>query len=438
MKKLLFVFCGLIISNQAFASGFGVFTQGASALGQANAVVAHTTGPSSLYFNPALINDLSGSQIEIGTTGISASRSVDYSGVGTSQADDSWNFPSTFYYTHQVNDSLTTGIGAFFPFGLSTEWPDDYEGRYLGTAGDITTTDINPALSYRLNNRLSLAFGLNALYLDATLEKKINQTAAYTITDLQLSGGVGGVLPALAAPLADIGQNFTGDGWGYGYNLGILYKANDQFNLGVSYRSHIDVDIDGRAAFSGVTPLLSSAFSDTDGHSEIRLPEQMTAAVAYEGFPDFILETGVRWENWESTDSLVVNLDQPVFGQSSDVIPRNWQATWSYNLGAHYNLNDKISLNTGYLYGQNAVPGDTFEPLVPDSDAHLITFGMDYKTDAWSISGAFGYEYHQDRIKSNSLGDPLGSLIAAQPVSTANGNYENEIFLAALSLGFHF
>ena len=438
VTKLLVISCCIVCSNQAFASGYGVFTQGASALGQANAVVAHATGPSSLYFNPALLNDVPGRQIEIGTTVIIADRYVDYTDGGSADSDDSWNFPSTFYYTHQINESLTAGIGVFFPFGLSTGWSDDYEGRYLGTAGDITTTNINPVLSYRVNNRLSLALGLDALYLDATLEKNINQTAAYILTDLQLSGGVGGALPALQAPLPDISQKFVGDGWGYGYNLGLLYKANDQINLGATYRSHVDVDVKGSALFSGVDPILSSAFSDTGGHSRIRLPEQMTAAVAYKGVPDLIVETGVRWENWESTEDLVVDLDQPVFGQSSDIVPRDWKATWSYNLGVHYTLNDNVALNAGYLYGENAVPGDTFEPLVPDTDAHLFTFGVDYTTGNWVVSGAFGYEYHEDREKSNSLGDPLGSVLAGQPVYTANGNYESEIFLAAFSLGFHF
>lgn len=52
LMRILFVsFLLCSISLDALASGYGVFTQGASGLGQANAVVAHTTGPSSAYFN---------------------------------------------------------------------------------------------------------------------------------------------------------------------------------------------------------------------------------------------------------------------------------------------------------------------------------------------------------------------------------------------------
>ena len=65
IRTALFIFVCLIIPVQAIASGYGVFTQGASGLGQANAVVAHTTGPSSAYFNPALLNDVPGPQVEV-------------------------------------------------------------------------------------------------------------------------------------------------------------------------------------------------------------------------------------------------------------------------------------------------------------------------------------------------------------------------------------
>ncbi|MBW2476235.1 MAG: outer membrane protein transport protein, partial [Deltaproteobacteria bacterium] len=147
IKKIFLVTIFVLLSAAAWGSGFGVFTQGANGLGQANAVVAHPTGPSSLYFNPALLNQVKGRQVEVGTTGIYADRSIDLDSGGSEDADNQWNFPSTFYYTHQANDTLTSGIGIFFPFGLSSKWDDDYEGRYIGTEGDVLTMNINPVLS---------------------------------------------------------------------------------------------------------------------------------------------------------------------------------------------------------------------------------------------------------------------------------------------------
>ncbi|MCK5913034.1 MAG: aromatic hydrocarbon degradation protein, partial [Desulfuromusa sp.] len=91
MKQTIFIMMILsLFTGSAFASGFGVFTQGASGLGQANAVVAHPVGPSSLYFNPALLNDIPGRQIEIGTTAIHADRSIDLDSGGSEDGENNW------------------------------------------------------------------------------------------------------------------------------------------------------------------------------------------------------------------------------------------------------------------------------------------------------------------------------------------------------------
>ncbi len=207
LKTAILIFVGLIIPTQAAASGYGVFTQGASGLGQANAVVAHPTGPSSLYFNPALINDVPGRQIEIGTTAVYSDRDIDYTGGGSENGDSAWNFPSTFYYTHQANDKFTSGLGIFFPFGLSNEWDDGYDGRYIGTSGEMLTININPAVSYRLTDRLSLAVGLDFVYLDTEIKANINQTVA----GYGAPGIIGGPFFDITT---DVRQKFSGDGWG--------------------------------------------------------------------------------------------------------------------------------------------------------------------------------------------------------------------------------
>ena len=438
MNKILGILAsiGLLASpSLVLASGFGVFTQGASGLGQANAVVAHPTGPSSLYFNPALMNDVPGRQVEVGTTAVYADRSVDFDSGGSEDAEENWNFPSTFYYTHEINPQVTAGLGVFFPFGLSTEWDDDYAGRYIGTSAELFSTNINPAVSYRVNDKLSLAVGVDVLYLDATIENNINQTALGFVVNP--FGGLG-VQP-------DIEQKFEGDGWGVGYNLGALYKVNEMVSIGATYRSHIDVNVEGDASFDGVNPMLASLFPETDGDADIRLPQQVTAGVAVKPMEKLVIEAGVRWEDWESTDDLTIELDQPVAGRNENVIPRDWNSTWTYNLGGQYRLNEVVAINAGYLYGQNAVPSSTFEPLIPDSDAHLFTLGTDLTFGPWTISGAFGYEYHEDRDKTNNLGDEAGSALASvlnggvpTYVGTAKGEYETDIYLVGLSVGYKF
>ncbi len=433
MKKALMVlFCVLLLPTQVLASGYGVFTQGASGLGQANAVVAHPTGPSSLYFNPALLNDVPGRQIEIGTTAVYVDREVKLDSTGqTEDADNGWNFPSTLYYTHEANEKLTAGIGVFFPFGLSSDWDDDYEGRYIGTSGEMFSMNINPVFSYQVTDRLSLAAGLDFIYVDTDLRGMVNQTVAGLLLPPALGGPINELLP-------DVEQKFTGDGWGLGYNLGTLFKATERVSIGMAYRSKVDVDLDGDLSFRHVYPRLSLLLPSSMATADITLPAQFVAGIATQVTDDLIIEVGARWEDWDSNDEMTLKSELAFLGQSSLTQPRNWNSTWTYNIGGNYRVNEKVAINLGYLYGENAVPSSTFEPIIPDTDALLFTIGTDLTCGPWTLSGAFGYEYHDDRDKNNTIGDPLGSMAAGMPVGTANGKYETDIYLLALSVGYAF
>lgn len=433
MKHSVLTLFLLTLPVSALASGYGVFTQGASGLGQANAVVAHPTGPSSLYFNPALLNDVPGRQVEVGTTLVYARREIALDSGGTAKGESAVDAPGNLYYTHNSGGKVAAGIGVFFPFGLSNEWDKDYEGRYIGTSGEMFSLNINPAVSFRVTDRLSLAAGLDLVYVDTDLRAMINQSVVGTLLPPLLGGPLFEVLP-------DVEQTFTGDGWGHGFNLGALYKASERVSIGAAYRSQVDVDLEGRLSFSGNDPRLALLFPDGSAEARIKLPAQFVAGVATKVSADLTVEVGARWEDWDVNDRLVLNLQYPFLGQPALTVNRNWHATWSYNIGGHYQLNDTVAINAGYLYGENAVPDATFEPIIPDSDAHLFTVGTDLAIGSWTLSGAFGYEYHQRRRKTNgaSVNDPLGTLAAGVPVGTADGSYETDIYLLGLSLGYRF
>ncbi|BCR04375.1 long-chain fatty acid transporter [Desulfuromonas versatilis] len=409
----------VLLAGQALASGFGIFTQGASGLGQANAVVAHTTGPSSVFFNPALINELPGTQVEIGTTAVFPNREFqsDTTGRRDETVDDVY-FPSTLYLTHRITDDLSLGAGFNNTFGLGTEWPKDWEGRYLATRSTITTLNFNPVVSYRLTPAIALAAGVNVLYLDAELSNKINSTGVAAAVGL----GALGSLP-------DAEQEFTGDDFGYGYNLGLLIKITDNLSLGAGYRSEIELDLEnGKAKFKDVPAALAGLgiFTNTKADTSVTLPAQAVVGLAVQATDNLTLEAGSRWEQWSSFDDVVIKLDQPVLGQSETVTPRDWDDTYAFTLGGRYRLNDTFSLLAGYLYGDNPIPSSTFEPAIPDSDTHLFTLGSEIELERLQIAFSYGYQRQEDRDKNNNLGAALGG--------SANGSYENEIHLLALSL----
>ncbi|PVE26506.1 long-chain fatty acid transporter, partial [Enterococcus faecalis] len=75
------------------------------------------------------------------------------------------------YYSHRINDRLWAGIGVGVPFGLMTEYSDDWIGRFHSTKFDIKTININPSIAFKVNDMLSLGFGVSVQRFEATYDR---------------------------------------------------------------------------------------------------------------------------------------------------------------------------------------------------------------------------------------------------------------------------
>lgn len=414
--------CAMSHPLPAFSSGFGIFTQGASALGQADAVVAHSAGPSTIFFNPALLTNVPGTQVEIGSTLLFPSREFSSDSGASASTRDSVYYPSTFYISHALNDRFSVGLGVFNPFGLGTEWGTSWDGRYITGASkaSIETYTINPVLAWKPLPQLSIAAGLDVVFLSSTLENRIN-------------------LSALGLP--DAGQRFSGDGNGLGYNVGLAYTPYQGISFGASYRSEVEVDITGEVTFSRPAvpapfdALLASALPNTSGKATIKLPQQVFAGIAVQPTDRLTVETGFRWEDWSSFKELKLALGTPVSGQSTLTSPRDWHGTFAVNLGGRYQLDDRYALLGGYLFGWNPVPDTTFDPVIPDSNTHLFCIGGEGNFDRLKIALSYAYQLQEDRSKRNTIGDPNDP---PSSVSQANGTYRSNIHLAGISLTYAF
>ena len=384
---------------QAFGSGFGIFTQGASALGQADAVIAHPDGPSAVFFNPAMMTKLPGTQVEIGTTLIFPNRDYTAPDGSTASTRDTVFTPVTFYLTHAFNDKVSAGLGVFNPFGLATDWGSDWQGRFIATKSELTTWNINPVVAYRIFPRLSAAAGLDIVFLDATLENKAP--------------------PNVLVPF-ESAQKFDGSGVGVGYNFGVYYEVTDEISLGASYRSEVEIDADGDFT-STALPL------GVGGKTTIKLPQQVYAGVAYRPLEQLTVEAAMRWEDWSSFNALQIQFAQNPFGLTTATYPRDWHSTFAVSLGGKYRLNDRYSVMTGYLYGWNPVPDSTFEPAIPDSDTHLFCVGGEARIDKLTVALSYAYQLQYERGKATNLYGPV-----------ANGTYSTDIHLLGISLGYRF
>ncbi len=400
------------------ASGFALYTSGATELALNDSVVAHTEGAASNYFNPALLPELEGTQIEIGTIVLKLSSDFKGSASGEKSGMETNTFyPSTFFISHKINDIFSAGIGINSTFGLGTEWPDDWEGRYLSTNSELETFNINPNLAWKVSNTFIMAVGLDLLIGETTCEQKIDPL----------------LTPFPALP--DAHSKMTGDGEGYGYNLGLIYKVAEDLAFGMSYRSGIKLKLKGDLKWTQPGAPGAGVLVDTGAKVDLDLPAQCFAGLSYRPSENIILEIGGKWEGWSSYKNIKIRADQAVFpgGSNTYTTPKNWRDVYGFNVGIKYILDPTLSIAAGYLHEGNPVPSSTFEPSVPVSDKDNFSFGIRKKIAGIKVALAYAYDKYGSRKKNNSV---VG--YSATGVNTANGEYKHHIHIVGMSVSYAF
>ncbi len=401
-----------------YGAGFSVNTQGATPLGQGNAVIAHTNDPSSVFFNPALINSLPGTQIEVGTSLLIPGNEFESSFSGRSfETERDVFFPSTFYATRKVSQKFSAGFGFFSNFGLATNWPDNWEGRYIATKSELTTYTLNPVVSYRLTPNISVAAGVPFVFLSAKLNKMLNLD-----------------------PLPDVRQTLKGDAFSAGFNTGILIDITRDISVGLAYRSGIRMRINGNITHAfpaGIPAAVTSLFPDTGAHTTLKLPAMANIGIAYRGLPRTTIELGGRWEGWSSYDQLGIITDRPIAGFQEITYPKKWKDIYSLNMGARYQANDAVAVMAGYIYEGTPVPDATFDPVVPSGTSHVYCIGTDIRFSRFLLGISYAYQKVNGRTKNNAIDDnPSDGIV--NPAASANGVYRTDLHMVGISVTYRF
>jgi long-chain fatty acid transport protein len=268
------------ISCVAQAAGFALTEQSGSSIGNAFAGAGTAAeDASTILSNPAGLSRIRGMQFAV--SGYAIKPSIDFNNkdsatligadvgnpllTGSSGGDaGDWAFLSNVYFAADMNDHIKIGLGIHSPFGLKTEYDNRWVGRYDAIKSDLKTININPAAAYRLNDKVSLGFGVNAQYISAELSNAVD------FGSICAMAGAG----TCAVPQARDGNlQLKGHDWSWGYNLGLLLEPVQGTRLGFAYRSKVGHHLKGDARFSNIPAELSGSPDLANGSikADIRL-----------------------------------------------------------------------------------------------------------------------------------------------------------------------
>ncbi|TMP06987.1 long-chain fatty acid transporter [Pseudoalteromonas sp. S3178] len=363
------------VSADTFAAAFQLSEQNASGLGRAYAGEASIADDASVVArNPALMTLFKDKQLSVAAIGVIPDVSIEgestNNGIDPSALDDDSIAPSAvvpaIYFTMPYNDKVSIGFGAFSNFGLSTEFNDEYVAGQIAGETEIFTVNLNASVAYKVTEQFSFGIGLNAIYADATVIRKVGANAS------GIDFGADAV-------------NLQGDDTGFGLNVGLMYQLDDNSRFGFNYRSETDITFDGD--FSNELPVAigGTGGAQLPGSVDLTLPAIAEFSGSHQLDDKLGLHYSVLWTGWSSFESLEAQVTAPT-GDKFLAFEKQEQFddSFRYSVGTDYQLNEDLLLRAGVAFDESPVSQTHLSISIPDTDRFWFSFGGNYTIDKQS------------------------------------------------------
>ncbi|MDH2431798.1 outer membrane protein transport protein [Pokkaliibacter sp. MBI-7] len=445
---------GMTMST-ARAAGYQFDVQSVKAQGSANANAAEAADPATIFYNPAGLTLLEGTQVMFGGTAVDPHSTFHYdtvttgSGQPASPTDGGGSFAKKAaiphgYLSSKINDQLTLGLGVFVPFGAKIGYDDHFAGRYYGESIDFKSLAINPSLGYKINEQNSVGIGVSAQYLNVKLGNSVD-TMSVAYGSCLAGGGTAALCSAAAAGYAgqpDIQAHVTGSDWGYGFNLGYLFTPSAQTRIGLAYRSHIAQKLEGRASYrvsdtlpggtaSALNAGINTAMADSRSTTYVTTPETVSLNAYHQLNAQWSIMGDLTWNRQSRMQQVQINMPTAQIPDRKITYKSAWHNSWRASLGASYQLDPQWTLRGGYMYDQTPVSAASYAmTILPDATRQLFSVGASYRIDAHNTLD-LAYSYLKLREAAVNRSDDDYDSSNGSP-GTLQGSYHTHMNLFGL------
>jgi long-chain fatty acid transport protein len=399
-----------LASTQLFASGFALNEQSISGMGTGFAGRSSSADDAStIAGNPAGMSRIKREQVTGGVAFIDAHTDISDASSrpngGTNKGDmvPFMGVPMG-YYVKPIDDHWAFGIGVYAPFGLVTDYENNFAGRYFGSKSEVRIVTLQPTVSYAFNDKVSIGFGPTINRIDGTLESNLS------ITQSQPDGKV----------------KIEGDDTALGYNIGVLVQATDSTRVGLTYHSKVKYKLEGNTKVNyNVLGLIGQNPNQKyDASLDLTTPESVDFSVTHQLDDKWTLYAGSTWTRWSRLKEITVeNTGVPAVlnGQFGTITEeQNWHDTWAHAIGASYQLNKQWVLRTGLSVDQAPTNNVDRSPRIPTGDRKIFSVGAGWSpTDDLTIDLAYSY-LREESVKVNNSND-RGQTYNAKYENYANG-----------------
>jgi long-chain fatty acid transport protein len=449
----------MLAGGQASGAGFALQENSGSAMGNAFAGgAAAAEDASTLWSNPAGMSRLASPEVSLAVHFITPSFKFQDNGSvpaafqplgGTGGDAGSLNVVPNLYVAVPIDRQWSVGVGINAPFGLVTEYDDNWIGRFQAVKSDIKTINVNPAASWRVTDTFAVGAGVSWQRLDAELTSRVNYSAALAQAAGQAAAG--GLIPASLVPQIigltpglESKVKVEGDDSAWGWNVGFLWDVTPQTRIGGQYRSSIKYNVSANVTFDSPVPAVPAPLAPVVGllaagvngalanggvKADIELPDIANLSIFHRLNDRWDLMADVQYTRWSVFKELRF---VRTTGALLAVTPENFSNAWRVSAGATYHWTDAWSFRGGLAWDQAPVNDVDLTPRLPDGDRVWIAVGAQYRFNRnLALDGGFVYI----PVKSPDIQQNAGSTAANGLVK---GHYDASVTIFSAQLTYTF
>ncbi|MEZ8141738.1 long-chain fatty acid transporter [Enterovibrio norvegicus FF-33] len=381
LSRIAIALAVALAAPSAWSAGFQVSEHSASGLGRAYAgEAAMADNASVMARNPASMALFTETQVSGALHIVDPEIDITDKTTGQKASDVApMQVVPASYYVNPLNDKWAFGVGLYTTYGVATDYPDAFNAGDLAGDTSLVSVNLNPAASYRINDKFSVGAGLNIVYAMAELNRH------YGIASTAVSNDFSDKLITM-----------EGDTWGFGWNAGAVYELSDKHRFGLAYRSRIDLEFNGD--FTDHSGNIIPGGGETSGDLNVPLP----AIAEFSGFHQlnqtWAVHYSVMWSQWSKFTELKAtgtgcSLTNGICFQKDE----KYDDAFRYSVGTTYTLDETWTLRTGFAFDEQAGKSTL---SIPDTDRYWFSGGATYQYSP-QLSFDVGLTYIYS--KSNTL-----------------------------------
>jgi len=294
-------------------------------------ITARANDASTVFWSPAGITRIDRPELVVQATlvAMDSKFNVDESNRSGGNADSDFSLLPVpgLYYAQPLDERWTAGVSVTVPSGFGNDYGKTWSGRYLVQESELTFVALTGTLGYELTDQWSVGGGPIIMYTDSTSKARVNN----------LVGSDGRV---------ELEEN----GFGFGWQLGLMYDISDTARVAAVYRSEIDPDLSGKPDFRNVGPLLESTLKakglwEKNIDVDFKVPQQVQVGYFQEFKDDWSFTLDAVW-----IDTSEFGIQHVSVSDDDVSFPSEFKDAWAFMVGLRHEYRPDLAFSVGAAY----------------------------------------------------------------------------------------